>query len=70
MHIKLQGLKFDFFVSKYPNDYELMRNKTNIVCEKKKKKKTPKILVQSNGNKYLANNMSLHMELSGFSSVI
>ena len=35
MH-KTAGVEiWEFVVSKYPNDYdELMRNKTNIVCEK------------------------------------
>ena len=50
MHRKLQGLIFETLL--YQNVqmimYGLTRNKTNIVCE---------ILVQRNGNKYLANNM-------------
>ena len=25
---------WDFVLSKHPNEYELMRNKANIVCEK------------------------------------
>ena len=45
-------------MSKYPNDFELIRNKTNIVCEKMKKLKA---LVQSNGSKYLTKNMNCYI---------
>ena len=57
MHIKLQGLKFETLLSKYRNDYELMKIKPTWFVKKLKLK----ILAQSNGSKYITNNMNCYI---------